>query len=105
MAKNALVLPFLNQSDDFYHGVEFGFGVVAPMVSGEELIQGYFRTENEEQIRLACYRFGYHVEELKPWRPRKKRRDGTREKRQETGLVWMALTKRENLRVPDEGCS
>lgn len=95
MAKHALILPFLNQSKDFTYGVEFGFGIVAPMTFGAEQIRGYFRTENEEQIRLACYRFGYDVAELKPWRPREKRPDGTKGKRRETGWVWMVLEKRD----------
>lgn len=98
MDENSLVLPFLNQSDDFAYGVEFGFGVVAPMTLGAKTIHGYFRTENEEQIRLACYRFGYDVAELKSWRPREKRPDGTKGRRQETGWVWMVLEKQ----GPDE---
>lgn len=84
MAENTLLVPFLNDGEEYCHGVELGLQVLAPMLAGQRLITGYFRTENEEQIRLCCYRLGYEVVELKPWRW----------KRKETGWVWMVLRRR-----------
>ena len=84
MADNVLLVPFLDPSPTYCYGVEFGMQVMAKMLAGEEEIRGYFRTENEEQIRLACYRMNYEVSELKPWKW----------KRKHTGWVWMVLTKR-----------
>ena len=80
---NSLLVPFLNKSPTYCYGVEFGMQVMAKMLAADEEIKGYFRTENEEQIRLACYRMGYAVAELKPWRW----------KRKYTGWVWMKLVK------------
>lgn len=57
--------------------------VMAKMIRNAKRIEGYFRTENEEQIRLAAHRMGYSIAELKPWLLRKKR----------TGWVWMLLVK------------
>ena len=84
MAEHSLLIPFLNKSDDYCHGVEFGMMVAAKMVSGVKRIRGYFRTENEEQIRLACYRMKYDVVELEPWE-----HEG-----EDTGWVWMVLKRR-----------
>lgn len=60
--------------------------IIAPMLRGKRTIKGYFRTENEEQIRLACYRLNYDLLQCRPWRF-----EGS-----ETGWVWMKLRKRPN---------
>ena len=85
MADHNLIIPFLNNDPIYCYGVELGMSVLAPMFAGQAEISGYFRTENEEQIRLCCHRKGYEVEELKPWKF----------KRKDTGWVWMKLTKQE----------
>ena len=82
MSQNyGLLIPFLNEDPAYCYGVEFGMRVVVPMCRGRRLIKGYFRTENEEQIRLAASRMGYDVVELKPWH-----HGGM-----ETGWVWMKM--------------
>jgi len=48
------------------------------MILGQS-IRGYFRSRNEEQIRLTCHRMGYRITELAPWR-----HDG-----KSTGWVWI----------------
>jgi hypothetical protein len=85
MSEMSLLVPFLNKDPVYCYGVEYGMMIVAPMLRKEPEIKGYFRTENEEQIRLTCYRLDYEVAELKPWRF----------KRKNTGWVWMVLRKRE----------
>jgi hypothetical protein len=80
---SSLVLPFLDPSRRYCHGVELGMQVASNMFAGADVVKGYFRAENEEQIRLACYRLGYAVRELKPWRWEGKR----------TGWVWMLLVR------------
>jgi hypothetical protein len=82
-----LLLPFLDKSRRYCYGVELGMQVVARMLSGADEFRGYFRTENEEQIRLACYKLGYEVVELKPWRWERKR----------TGWVFMRMVRRPYL--------
>lgn len=83
MSQNTLLVPFLNQDPTYCYGVELGMQILAPMLRGKRCIEGYFRTENEEQIRLCCYRMGYEVAELEPWF----------HEDEETGWVWMKLRK------------
>ncbi len=85
MAESALLLPFLNSSPTYCYGVELGMQIIAPMLRSKKRIKGYFRTENEEQIRLACYRLKYELLKCKPWRFEGKH----------TGWVWMKLRRRE----------
>ncbi len=89
MASNQLLIPFLNQDPVYCYGVELGLQVIAPMLRGRRVIKGYFRTENEEQIRLACYRMDYELAKCKPWRF-----EG-----QDTGWVWMKMRKRADTKV------
>lgn len=81
MAENSLLVPFLNQDPTYCYGVELGMQVLAPMLKKRKVIKGYFRTENEEQIRLCCTRLNYEVRQLKPWKHEGK----------DTGWVWMRL--------------
>jgi hypothetical protein len=87
MAEHALLLPFLNKDPVYCYGVELGMQIIAPMLRGKRVIKGYFRTENEEQIRLACYRLGYDLLRCKPWRFDRKY----------TGWVWMVMRKKEKV--------
>lgn len=87
MTTHSLLVPFLDPSKKYCYGVEYGMMIVSRMLLGIPILSGYFRTENEEQIRLTCYRLGYVIEELKPWRFEGKR----------TGWVWMRLTRRPDL--------
>lgn len=80
-----LLVPFLNKDPAYCCGVELGMQVLAPMLNGAEEVRGYFRTENEEQIRLCAHRLGYTVTELRPWRYGRKY----------TGWVWMVMEKRD----------
>lgn len=62
------LVPFLNQDPVYTYGVEFGFwwkDVQAMDPGGERT--AYVRTENEEQMRLACTRMGWEVTDLRPW--------------------------------------
>jgi hypothetical protein len=77
-----LVCPFLDQDQKFAYGVEFGM-LYESMRRGDKVIKGYYRTENEEQIRLAAHRKGYDVTELKPWDEGPK----------DNGWVWIKLRK------------
>lgn len=77
-----LVCPFLDQDSKFAYGVEFGM-LYESMRRGDKAIKGYYRTENEEQIRLAAHRKGYDVVELKSWN------DGP----PDNGWVWIMLRK------------
>jgi hypothetical protein len=81
VGEHTLLLPFLNDDPAYCRGVELGMNVVAPMLRRKKRIKGYFRTENEEQIRLACYRMGYDLVRCKPWRHEGKH----------TGWVWMDM--------------
>lgn len=83
MTGRSLLVPLLDQSPTYCNGVELGMLILAPMLASAPRIQGYFRTENEEQIRLCCYRIGYRVEQLRPWRYKGKY----------TGWVWMILVR------------
>jgi hypothetical protein len=62
------VVPFLNADPVYCYGVEFGmwYKDVSALEPGTEHMQ-YVRTENEEQMRLACIRLGWEVVELKSW--------------------------------------
>ncbi len=81
--RHSLLIPFLDKSPTYCYGVEFGMQVIAPMLRGKKCIKGYFRTENEEQIRLAAHRLGYTLVFLRCWKF-----NG-----QETGWVYMKLCK------------
>lgn len=95
MPESRLLIPFLNKSRAYCYGVELGMQIVAPMLRKTRRIKGYFRTENEEQIRLCCYRMGYAVKELKPRRWKKKA----------TGWVWMVLVRNSALATKSETAS
>lgn len=84
MAEHSLLVPFLNQDPVYTYGVELGMQIVAPMLRKKRVVKGYFRTENEEQIRLTAGRLGYELTRCKPWRF-----EGSR-----TGWVWMVMRKR-----------
>lgn len=62
MANYGLVVPFLNQSSDFAHGVEFGMLYARMRGGGEDEIRGLFLVGNQDQILLAAGRTGWHVE-------------------------------------------
>lgn len=83
---HSLILPFLNQDPVYCYGVELGMQILAPMFRKKRVIKGYFRTENEEQIRLACHRLNYELKKCKPWI-----NDG-----EETGWVYMVLRRRDS---------
>ena len=83
----SLLVPFLDPSQRYCRGVEYGMMVVTHMLDGRPEVKGYFRSLNEEQIRLTCYRLGYEVSEVAPWR-----HEGRR-----TGWVWMVLSRRPDL--------
>lgn len=78
------LVPFLNPDPVYCHGVEFGFWYkdVSALAPGETHGQ-YVRTENEEQVRLACTRRGWEVVELSTWD------DGP----PDNGWVWAAVWK------------
>lgn len=82
-----MLVPFLDPSPTYCYGVEYGMNVIAKMLRTDREFGGYFRTENEEQIRLTCYRLGWEVAELKPWRFEGKC----------TGWVWMVVRPRPTL--------
>ena len=84
MAEHSLLLPFLNQDPVYTYGCELGLSVLAPMFRKRTVVKGYFRTENEEHIRLACHRLGYDLVRCKAWVC-----DG-----EETGWVWMKMRRR-----------
>lgn len=67
-ANYGLVVPFLNADPIYCYGVEFGFWYKDVMaLNPGETHSAYIRTENEEQMRLACHRKGWEVVEIKPW--------------------------------------
>ncbi len=78
-----LVCPFLDQDSKYAYGVEFGM-LYESMRRGDKVIKGYYRTENEEQVRLAAHRKGYDVVELKPWKS---------VGQHDTSWVWIKLRK------------
>ncbi len=82
--ESSLLVPFLDQSQTYAHGVELGMQVLAPMLRKRRRIRNYFRTENEEQIRLTAGRLGYSVDKIEPWQY-----EG-----QDTGWVWMEMNRR-----------
>lgn len=81
----SLLVPFLNQDPVYCHGVELGMQVIAPMLRKRRVVKGYFRTENEEQIRLTAGRLGYVLEEVSPWD------DGP----EDNGWVYMKMVRKE----------
>lgn len=84
MTEYSLLIPFLDPSQRYCRGVELGMQIIAPMLNGKRVIRGYFRSRNEEQIRLAAHRMGYEVTLVKAWRFEGKR----------TGWVRMKLKKK-----------
>lgn len=65
----SLVCPFLNQSDDFALGVEFGLlyaELSRRAANGETRIEGYFSRANQENVLLLMNRSGWAVRELEP---------------------------------------
>lgn len=56
-----LVLPFLSSSPQFVYGWE-AHRVWASMCAEEALIDGFFHSENDEQLLLMASRKGYSVE-------------------------------------------
>lgn len=63
---NDLVCQFLNDDPVFAYGVEFG--ILWMRMKEEDEIQGYFTTENQEQITLAANRGGFEIVQMKQWK-------------------------------------
>ncbi len=63
--RHSLVVPFLDDSSPYAHGVEFGM-LYARMraSSGEDAIEDLFMVGNQDQILLAASRVGWHVQEV-----------------------------------------
>jgi hypothetical protein len=62
-----LLVPFLDRSDSFAHGVEFGMiweRMKACREAGEPFAD-YVTTANQEQLTLAANRLGWTVEEMR----------------------------------------
>jgi hypothetical protein len=87
MAEHSLLVPFLNNNPVYCYGCELGLQVLAPMLRKKKKIKGYFRTENEEQIRLCCYRMNYELKKCKPWYFKGK----------ETGWIWMVMKRNDSV--------
>lgn len=66
MAEHSLVLPFLDESSSFAHGVEVGMLYQRMRFGGERVIEELFLIDNEEQILLMAGWLGWHVVWSKP---------------------------------------
>jgi hypothetical protein len=64
---NTLLCPFLDGSDDYARGVEFGLLWSRLRDTSSSVIEDYFTRANQDQILLACGRAGWHAVEMKPW--------------------------------------
>lgn len=68
-AEYGLLVPFLDTSDSFAHGVEFGMIFEQLKVCREagEPFRQYVTIANQEQLTLAANRLGWHIETMRPW--------------------------------------
>jgi hypothetical protein len=63
MPEYHLLCPFLQESADFAHGVEFG--MLFERMKRARKIADYFLRKNQDQILLLASRFGWDVIRLK----------------------------------------
>jgi hypothetical protein len=63
VSSNSLILPFLDDSPAYAHGVELG--MLFARMKTEATIEDYFLRDNQEQITLAANRLGWRVLEMR----------------------------------------
>ena len=64
-ASYGLVLPFLDPSPSYAHGVEMGR--LCERMKHEDEIKDYVTIENQEQVTLAANRLGWQINKMEPW--------------------------------------
>jgi hypothetical protein len=65
MPGHTLVCPFLDESNEYASGVEFGILYANMQDPWNDMIEDFFTRANQDQILLAANRLGWHVAEIK----------------------------------------